>query len=67
MSCGCKKIETNDERKFFEGICDVCRLIDKNEELKQVYHCDMCNANICDRCHPRYDKRALAAIISKLK
>ena len=55
-------------KKVFEGICDVCRLIDGNKELKQVYHCDMCNANIyvTDAIHDLRQK-AFLAIISKFK
>jgi hypothetical protein len=37
MSCGCVKVETNDERKFFEGVCDVNLSNFSNKNFKNFF------------------------------
>ena len=63
MACGCGSNTGKSEYK--DGICEVCRLIDKDTAVKQVQYCSFCGVNICCECEARYDKRFFAAI--KLK
>lgn len=44
-----------------QGACDVCKLIDKSEELKDVGYCPMCNAWLCESCRTNPRRRAIAA------
>lgn len=41
-------------------ICDVCKLIDKDETLKFCTFCPVCNAWICTKDRNRLDRRAQA-------
>jgi len=58
MACAC--LEKNAETK--EGVCEVCRLIDKDESIKQVKFCTFCQVNICCECEKRYDRRFFAML-----
>lgn len=52
------------ERKYFTGQCAVHILLYRDFEKKQVFYCSKCNANICEECRTRYDKRTRAAILN---
>ena len=49
-----------------KAICDVCRILDKDKTIKEVYFCSECNAYICAKCEPNYFRRGMAAIKQKL-
>lgn len=45
------------------GICRVCQLVDKDEEIKTIEYCFVCDAWICKDCEPKLLKRAKAKLI----
>lgn len=49
------------------GICDVCRLVDRNYTKKRVYYCDKCKAWICIDCQDKWFKRFKAMIWSYIE
>lgn len=49
------------------GVCDVHRLVDKDENPREVYYCGMCDAWICLKCDPNLPKRAYALLLRKLR
>ncbi len=44
-----------------EGVCDVCKLVDKDETPKVVGYCGMCGAWLCEGCRASPGRRARAA------
>lgn len=53
------------EKGYKDGICDVCRLWKKDETMKQIKHCNFCNADICIACETKYGWRLASAILEK--
>lgn len=43
------------------GVCDVHRLVNKDNKIRQVQFCKMCDSWICEECWYNLPKRALAA------
>lgn len=40
----------------FNGVCDVCSLVDGDAAEKQVICCGMCSAHLCGKCSVRSPK-----------
>lgn len=34
----------------FQGVCDVCALVDGDDAEKSVICCGMCSAHLCGKC-----------------
>lgn len=47
------------------GVCEVCLYVDGDTSIKDVKHCDYCEADICDKCWYNLWRRGLAAIKKK--
>lgn len=63
MACGC--LEVNGKSDYKDGICEVCRIQDKDVSIKKVKYCNFCGVNICCYCEKKYDQRFFAMIKSK--
>lgn len=44
------------------GVCDVCAIVRHDSTPKEVQHCNLCDADLCDFCRSRLTIRAVAAI-----
>lgn len=49
-------------RKWFEDACRVCELVDNDKSIKRVFHCHVCNANMCAECENDLIKRSKAFV-----
>jgi len=54
-------------QKWKDGICDVHKLVYKDNEKRKVKYCKTCNAYICADCERNYPARLMAVIKDKLK
>ena len=63
----CYKCNNGNPPKWIKGICDVCKLLKKDETEKDVYYCNTCQANICKQCEKKYASRIIAAVIKKIQ
>jgi len=59
--CGCSKSVKQSE--MFEGICEVCRLIDNDTTQKTVSFCEFCGVNICCTHREKIGTRTVAAFL----
>lgn len=57
--CGAAKLMT--DGAAYQGICDVCRLVDGDVRPKLVKWCNVCKAWICSPCSWNPVRRAIAA------
>lgn len=46
-------------------ICDVHRLVDKDEAPRECKYCPRCKSWICKECHSNWTKRAQAMVLAK--
>lgn len=50
-----------------QGVCDVCRLVDRDETPKDVGYCPLCGAWMCESCRVSPARRARAAGLRALE
>jgi len=48
-------------------VCDVHKLIDKDETPRECKYCGRCKAWICKECHGNWPKRAHAMMVAKMQ
>lgn len=48
-------------------VCDVCRLLDQDVEIKPCAYCSLCDSWICQEDLDKKGRRALAALKKKLE
>jgi hypothetical protein len=49
------------------GICDVCRLLDKDTSQKSVFYCEICDSWICEEDKNNWIRRITAAAKRELE
>lgn len=59
--CGCSKSVALSEQ--FNGICEVCRLLDNDATEKIVSYCEFCGVNICCNHRNKIGSRTIAAFL----
>lgn len=47
-------------------VCDVHRLVDKDETPRECQYCGRCKSWICKECRGNWAKRAQAMMVAKL-
>jgi len=52
------------ETQAKKGVCDVCRLVDGDTSIKEVYYCPICKKWICLKCADKWDRRTMAAVLN---
>lgn len=51
--------------EFRYGTCDVCKVTSKDNSIKLVRFCRVCNAYICSSCEGKYLNRFIAMVATK--
>lgn len=48
------------------GVCEACLRIDRDNRIKNVTFCPLCNAWLCDSCKRNWPRRAKAAALRQI-
>ena len=49
---------------WYEQVCDVCRLLDGDLQMKFCFYCGACDAWICEDCQHDWGRRGRASAIA---